>query len=168
MKNHMKIFFLVTILMASFSINSCSDDGDDGGGIIPITFLDKYEMSEWQREAGADLIYMRFERDHPIYHKILGKHFSNSKDCYILRFEIASNPEPVFNILDLREDYIKYEVEYFLDGYPTLLFREEYTFFYKNGEMQEHAHLKEPGPSIRVEHGWEKSDIEINSLNMCD
>lgn len=163
----MKTVLLATILGISISINSCSDDGDDDGGIIPITFLDKYEMSEWQREGGDELLYLRFEKNHPIYHKIVGKHWG-SLNCYIMRYEIAPDPEPIFNILDLREDYIKYEVEYFLVGYPTLLFREEHIFFYENGEMHQHSYLKEPGPGIKPKHGWEKSETEINSLNMCD
>ena len=164
----MRRYIFTLILAAIFAFNGCSDDGDDDGdGVIPITFLDKYNMSEWQRNDDPP-VYLRFEKDYPIFIKIIGKHVY--KDCYELRFKFDPNREPVFNILELREDYIKYEVEYFLDGY-SIKYREEHTFFIKeNGEMQEYVHQKEPsvgGVGIKVEHGWEKAQLEINPL-MCD
>lgn len=154
-------YIFTLILAITFTFNGCSDDGDDGG-VIPITFLDKYDMTEWQRND--DPVYLRFEKDYPIFIKIIGKHAY--KDCYELRFKIDPNKEPVFNILELREDYIKIEVEYFLDGY-SIKYEEERTFFYKDGIIHEQYRSSSPVPYISMEHEWKKSEIEIDPL-MCD
>jgi len=157
----MKQFILALILIITFSFNSCSDSDDDDGNLSQ-TFTEKYEMTVWQRQ-GRDIIYMRFEKGYPFYAKtwttVLGP------GCYFETPGFEYKPEPVFTVLEKREDYFKYHVEY-VDSNGDL--REyEMTFSYKNGIMNEED-FRNDRSAKRIKTEWEKSSKDLSTLNLCE
>lgn len=159
MENHMKIFFLVTILMVSFSINSCSDDdvGDPS-----IKFTEKFEMTEWQTQQYVNgTHYYRFEIDYPVYIKHWNyiEYFRDlDQDCFFIVSDEDYYENLEVTILENSENYLKYVLK---DNGVVI---HQYTFTYKNGKMEHHLITRGTNLGTTV---WDKAEIDLSTLDVC-
>ena len=156
----MKRYIFTLILVITFCFNSCSDDDDDFGGAPSIKFTDKFEMTEWQRKGAWDeYIYFRFENDYPAYIKVWSVSpweldcYHSSTDLYLLNY-----PDQKITILVNNENYLKYNLQFDADRVI------EYNMSYKNGIME----MKKYDLGRKLETEWEKSETDLNTLELCD
>lgn len=159
----MKGYFFAVILVIAFSFNSCNDD-DDVGGEPSIKFTDKFEMTEWKPQGQEnECSYIRFESD---YHNYI-KHWTNSsrcgyvsKDCYIIIYDndLIINLHQEITILVNTENYLKYDNELYA-GFVI-----QTTISYKNGIME----MNTNHDGLKAQYYYEKSEIDLNTLKLCD
>ena len=158
----MKRYFIAVIFVIGFSFNSCNDDDE---GDPSIKFTEKFEMTEWQNQDCEDdecRLYFRFEIDYPNYQKkwVDENAWCNCEaDCYRITSDVyKDDPDPAITILVNTENYLKYDNEI----YPGRVI--QHIFSYKNGIME----LKKNDLGVKLQSSWVRSEIDLNTLKICD
>ena len=140
----MKRYFIAVIFVIGFSFNSCNDDDE---GDPSIKFTEKFEMTEWQN---------------PNYQKkwVDENAWCNCEaDCYRITSDVyKDDPDPAITILVNTENYLKYDNEI----YPGRVI--QHIFSYKNGIME----LKKNDLGVKLQSSWVRSEIDLNTLKICD
>jgi len=156
----MKRYFFVIFLIVLFSFDSCNDDDDDHiYGDPNIKFTERFDMTLWQRKfTHVEYSYLRLEKNNPYYQNRWRPIDGDS--CYLnSEWNPVPPPHPIITIFKNTENYLKYDIEL----YPRRTMHYELT--YKNGTIE----VKKIDGDLNLgKQSWEKAEIDLNTLKMCD
>ena len=149
----MKKIILALILVVTFF--SCSDEAE------PITFLEKHNMSVWERKDNSEQVQKFFMRISSDPNKIAVRWYTTvpdhecySKHLYGNGFEVGTGD----NTLDYLEIVQKTEYDD----------QDKVTFNIINGELIQAGYTINAHGSYRWAHTWVKSKVDVDDLNLCD
>ena len=154
----MKRFIFAVII--SVTMFSCSDDPDEKE---PITFLEKHNLSEWERtDNNPDRGYQHFMRILNNSNKLTEIWYTTTVD--IPDYDCYHKVRELFDITIL----INTENNLHFEGVNGSDVKSTIVLSVKNDELKEvrTIHTRE-GPS-EYSYTWVKSNVNVDGLKLCD
>ena len=159
-RRQLPFLFIIAFFLA------CNDEPD------PELFMQNFDMTEWQRtdnktEPYIELHYMRIDKEFPLF----AKHWETTNidipdfDCFYITNDIS---HPEIEIIESAENYFKFKRVIHRASHPAMawIIRHTYTYSYRNGVMTEKIY--DLDYEREFTYTWERSDVDLSSLEMCD